>query len=152
MSELDFHNRSCQRKRRYWNEVDAMIAANKRIADGEEHTLRAYQCKLCDGGWHLTKAARMYVDHSIIHTARSRGARRMSCCHLFTDGESDALHKFALSIKLKLGWFQPEPYPHYDLMGVAVRLLAIKHGATEVDRKEAIRILRIASPRESMSS
>lgn len=49
-----FHERSCQRKRRYWNEVDAIIAAEKRYADGETEKLRAYECNLC-GGYHLTK-------------------------------------------------------------------------------------------------
>lgn len=149
MSGRDFHDRSCQRKRRYWNEVDAMISANKRIADGVGAELRAYHCKLCDG-WHLTKAQRVYVDPSSIHAVKARAMRRMSCCHLFTDGPLEGLHKFALVLDLKLDWFQPIPYPHYDLIGSAMRLNAVKRGAIEVDRTEAIRILRVASPKESM--
>jgi hypothetical protein len=55
MLTLAATERSCQRKNRYWSEVDALIVANKRIADGEEKKLRAYKCKLC-GGFHLTSA------------------------------------------------------------------------------------------------
>jgi len=56
VNDLASAERSCQRKNRYWSEVDALIVANKRIADGEKKKLRAYKCKLC-GGWHLSSKA-----------------------------------------------------------------------------------------------
>lgn len=149
MSAVRFHERSCQRKRRYFNEVDAMIAAHKRYADGETEKLRAYLCNLCDG-WHLTKQPRVYVDAAQAHVHKWRLAgRTVRCCHLFTEGAIDPLHNFALSVGLRLNWFQEKPYPHYELLGIPARQRAIERGAIEVDSKEASRILRIASPSES---
>lgn len=145
---MNFQERSCQSKRRYWNEVDAIIAAHKRYADGELSKLRAYDCRLC-GGWHLTKSPRMYVDFSRKLPVRSFAMRRMDCCHLFTDGPLESLNGFALSIGLCKSWLQDEPYPHFDLIGPKKRALAIERGAIEVGNKDAIRILRVASVDES---
>ena len=55
MSILAAIERGCQSKTRYWSEIDALIVANKRIADGEKKKLRAYSCAKC-GGFHLTSA------------------------------------------------------------------------------------------------
>lgn len=50
-------------------------------------------------------------------------------CHLTTNGPIDELHAFALSIGLRLEWFQDHPIaPHYDLT-VARREKALALGA-----------------------
>lgn len=147
--DIEFVDRSCQRKKRYFSEVDALIKAEiYRIDHGEPGKLRAYQCHHC-GGWHLTKSPPMYVDPPVRYHVKQYG-KEMACCHLFTDGDIGFLHRFALSLGLRTEWFQAESYPHYDLIGVQMRELAIKRGAVAVDRKEAVRIWRETAARESM--
>lgn len=53
MTPLALQQRSCHMKRRYFDEVSAMIVANKLMAKRAPQ-LRAYRCEFC-GGWHLTK-------------------------------------------------------------------------------------------------
>lgn len=53
MTPLALQQRSCHMKHRYFDEVSAVIVANKRAAKGAPQ-LRAYRCEFC-GGWHLTK-------------------------------------------------------------------------------------------------
>lgn len=53
MGAVAFQQRSCHMKHRYFDQVSAVIVANKRAAKGAP-LLRAYHCPCCDG-WHLTK-------------------------------------------------------------------------------------------------
>lgn len=60
-------------------------------------------------------------------------------CHLLADS-LDELHTFAKQIGLKKAWFQEPPktkYPHYDI-NESRRLVAIKKGAIEIDRRNTI--------------
>lgn len=60
-------------------------------------------------------------------------------CHLFTDAGNEAeLHALAGRIGMKQSWFQGN---HYDLTP-SRRLRALREGAVEVDRRQAVRILR----------
>lgn len=65
------------------------------------------------------------------------------CCHMFSDdGNLDGLHAFAEHILgMDRKWFQNTQYPHYDL-SKSRRRLAVKNGATEVDRRYIIQKLR----------
>lgn len=53
MNLVALQQRSCHMKHRYFDEISAVIVANKRAARGAP-PLRAYACPHC-GGWHLTK-------------------------------------------------------------------------------------------------
>ena len=58
-------------------------------------------------------------------------------CHLFADTVAE-LHEFAGKLGLKREWFQDDPgLPHYDLTA-ARRVAAVKAGAQELTRKEAV--------------
>lgn len=60
-------------------------------------------------------------------------------CHLLADS-LDELHTFAKQIGLKKAWFQEPPktkYPHYDI-NESRRLVAIKKGAIEINRRDTI--------------
>lgn len=64
-------------------------------------------------------------------------------CHLMTDELSmEALHRFAVSIRLKRSWFQDRAgLPHYDLTPGA-RDRAVAAGAVEVSCTEIVRLCR----------
>ena len=51
---LEVMDRSCQQKRSYTTAEAAGQAAADRVAAGEQHDLRVYQCFFCKG-FHLTK-------------------------------------------------------------------------------------------------
>jgi len=53
MNPVAVQERSCHMKHRYFDEISALIVANKRAGYGAP-PLRAYQCPHCRG-WHLTK-------------------------------------------------------------------------------------------------
>lgn len=58
-------------------------------------------------------------------------------CHMYAD-TLDELHIMAKKIGLKQSWFQNHKFlPHYDLV-TTKRILAVKYGAIEQDRKEAV--------------
>ena len=93
----------------------------------------------------------VYVDPLVTHgTASYHGtgaaqAKRVGeksghqWCHLFTDAGNEAeLHALAAKIGMKPSWFQGN---HYDLTP-SRRLRALKEGAIEVDRRQAVLILR----------
>lgn len=64
------------------------------------------------------------------------------CCHMYIDnGKLEQLHGFAQSIGLARDWFQPTPYPHYDL-SEHLRKIAVKNGALEVDRRHIINLMK----------
>lgn len=63
-------------------------------------------------------------------------------CHLLADSVEE-LNEFAISIGLKLSWFQPAKggaMPHYDLT-VNKRKQAVKKGAIEIDRYQLVEML-----------
>lgn len=83
----------------------------------------------------------IYVDPLMSWGWKMRG-RTVQNCHLITDGNLDELHQFAAGIGLKRAWFQDKPgRPHYDLTPVR-RIHAVAAGAVEVDRRQAVTILR----------
>jgi hypothetical protein len=78
----------------------------------------------------------IYVDESIYPF------RGQMYCHLFTDGDTEALHEFAQSIGLKREWFQDRKgFPHYDL-APSKRAAAVKRGAVEVSAERMVAIVR----------
>jgi hypothetical protein len=69
---------------------------------------------------------------------------RVESCHLFTDLVDLAeLHLLGAEIGMQLRWFQGHSRvaPHYDLTR-SRRDLAVKAGAREVSRREAVAIWR----------
>ncbi len=81
----------------------------------------------------------IYVD-----PMKNRGwgyhGRDIQSCHLFTDGELDELHNFAIEIGMKISWFQTHnSVPHYDLTP-SRRKSAVENGAKEVSQREAVEI------------
>jgi hypothetical protein len=76
----------------------------------------------------------VYVDQ-----ARNRFGR-MVLCHMVAD-TIEELHAMADKIGLRRAWFQPRSHPHYDVSRQK-RLLAIRFGAIEVDRKGLIEVLQ----------
>jgi hypothetical protein len=84
----------------------------------------------------------IYVDPVMNHGWRMYG-KVVTSCHLFTDGDVEELHKFAAWLGLKREWFQVSNsgIAHYDLVN-SKRLWAVKLGAIEVTRGEAVEIWR----------
>lgn len=81
----------------------------------------------------------VYVD-SILPCACTKSWRWVGCCHLVADTLGE-LHTFAARLGLKRDWYQNKTMPHYDLTR-SKRILAIKLGAMEVDRKQFAELLR----------
>lgn len=82
----------------------------------------------------------VYVDSLMNHGWKMRG-HSVKNCHMFTDGNIEELHQMAEAIGMKRSWFQDKRIPHYDLREVR-RNDAIKNGAVEVNRREAVTIWR----------
>ena len=57
------------------------------------------------------------------------------------DGNLDALHTFAEMMRLRRGWFQAGPYPHYDLSPNKHRQ-AINLGARQITRREMVDLVK----------
>ena len=70
----------------------------------------------------------VYVDQLV-----DWGWRHGASCHLIGDTISE-LKLFAVSIGMRVDWFQPRSSPHFDLTA-GVRLIAIRSGAVELDRR-----------------
>lgn len=66
--------------------------------------------------------------------------RGMIMCHMLADTLAE-LHAMADRIGLKRAWFQNHRTPHYDVCQ-AKRRVAIKAGAIEIDRRQAVAIMR----------
>lgn len=79
----------------------------------------------------------VYVDPLIDY-----GWKLGPSCHLTADTEEE-LHEFAAKIGMKREWFQPGDgdQPHYDLTK-GKRIVAVKKGAIEIDRYQAVEKLR----------
>lgn len=54
--------------------------------------------------------------------------------HMIADS-IDELHSMAGKIGLKLEWFQPKSFPHYDVT-TGKKLLAVKFGARSITTRE----------------
>ncbi len=80
------------------------------------------------------KVMSVYVDKPI------HKYRRMIMCHMIADSLSE-LHEMASKIGMKLTWFQPTSFPHYDL-SLSRRKLALKFGAIEVDRRGLVKVMK----------
>jgi hypothetical protein len=76
----------------------------------------------------------VYVDKA------ENGLGRMKMCHMIAD-TPDELHAMAGRIGMRRNWFQPKSFPHYDV-AKGRRLLAIRLGAIECDRREFVGHLR----------
>lgn len=82
----------------------------------------------------------VYVD-----TARNRFGT-MIMCHMWAD-TAEELHAMAAAIGMRRAWYQapdaprPASFPHYDVC-LSRRSQAIRLGAVEVCRAEAVRIRR----------
>lgn len=76
----------------------------------------------------------VYIDRAFIPY------KRMKMCHMVAD-TLEELHAMAEAIGMKLEWFQPMSFPHYDVCKIR-RDKAIVLGAVEVDRRELALIMR----------
>lgn len=77
----------------------------------------------------------VYVDK-----LRDYGWHRGPSCHLIADSVEELL-EFALSIGLRREWYQPKSSPHFDLTATG-RLIAVRHGAIEIDQRTLVIKLR----------
>lgn len=69
---------------------------------------------------------------------RSRTNRLYKLNHMIAD-TMDELQEMALkNLGLKMEWFQPGSFPHYDIT-IAKKKEAIKHGAIPLSQKELVR-------------
>lgn len=65
---------------------------------------------------------------------------RMRCGHMVAD-TLDELHAMADAIGSRREWFQPQPFPHYDVP-LFRRARAVALGAIEVDRRGLVAVMR----------
>lgn len=69
----------------------------------------------------------IYIDEPTYYPYKPHGYHYWS--HMWTDGDIEELHKFAVRIGLRRAWFQPHPtLPHYDVTGRPYQR-ALEHGA-----------------------
>jgi len=81
-------------------------------------------------------AVQTYPDEAIKDSHTRSNGRRWS--HMWADSEEE-LKEFAVSIGLKLEWFQNRPrFPHFDITP-SKRVLALRSGAVEKSLRDAIR-------------
>lgn len=83
----------------------------------------------------------VYVDDMQPCRPNARWRYRQAC-HLVADNLEE-LHSFAVgTLGLRRAWFQNHPrLPHYDLVA-GKRVLAVKHGAREVDRETIVSMMK----------
>lgn len=65
---------------------------------------------------------------------------RMKMSHMIAETDEE-LHDMADKLGLKRKWFQPTPYPHYDICQTK-RKLAVDLGAIEVTVRELVKAAR----------
>jgi hypothetical protein len=98
--------------------------------------------------------ARVFVDPLAGHGWVLRG-RSVQSCHLFAGPDDlDELHRVAAAAGCKREWFQRSGgrgVPHYDLTA-SRRSAAIKAGAEELPRREAVAFWREHYPRSKGSA
>lgn len=88
----------------------------------------------------------IYVDELTV-CIRSKKWPYSQACHMVADSVEE-LHYFAGRMGLMRSWFQRGSVPHYDLTK-GMRLLAVKLGAIEIDRKKFVEIMRKFRPRSA---
>lgn len=83
------------------------------------------------------------MSHVFVDSLMDWGWRLGPSCHLHAlPGHEAALHAMAERIGIRRAWYQVHcTMPHYDLT-FSHRLLAIKAGAIEVDRKRTVAHIR----------
>ena len=80
----------------------------------------------------------VYVD-PLLTCIPSSNWKWNKSCHLFADTVEE-LHVFAKRIGLKRAWFQDKnKLKHYDLNEIR-RIIAVKYGAIQVSKEEAVMI------------
>lgn len=89
----------------------------------------------------------VYIDKLMNWGWKLRG-NVVRSCHMIADTPVE-LHSMAKKIGLKLKWFQPKSFPHYDLTE-SRRTIALQHGVQELDRREFVMAMR--SIREKFSN
>ena len=86
----------------------------------------------------------IYVD-PMMCCVPSRAWKWTEACHLFAD-HTHELHAFAANLGLKREWFQNKANrPHYDLT-TQKRAQAVRLGALELTREEAVAKWRSMQP------
>lgn len=83
------------------------------------------------------------IGHVFVDSLRDWGWRLGPSCHLHTlPGYEAELHDMAAQLGILRVWYQVNSsMPHYDLT-FSHRLLAIKAGAIEVDRRQTVLHIR----------
>lgn len=82
----------------------------------------------------------VFVDPIMSHGGSSTFRWRKSC-HMYADNLEE-LHYMAYRIGLKREWFQNVTrLPHYDLTE-SRRVLAVKYGAVETDRRHVVSFMK----------
>jgi len=81
----------------------------------------------------------IYVDELTV-CIRSKKWPYRQACHMMADSVEE-LHYFAGRMGLMRSWFQRGSLPHYDLTK-GMRLLAVKFGAIEIDKKKFVELMR----------
>lgn len=108
---------SSLRSKRAGREINVTHGLPDELRTGYIFLMAVYVDKLRDYGWH-----------------------RGPSCHLIADSVEE-LMEFAVMIGLRREWFQPKSSPHFDLT-VAGRLIAVRHGAIEIDQRTLVIKLR----------
>ena len=89
----------------------------------------------------------VYVDDLTV-SLKSRNWPYSHSCHLVADTVEE-LHYFAGRMHLNPSWFQDKPeLPHYDLTR-GMRLVAVKLGAIEVNRKKISDLMQMYRSRSA---
>lgn len=65
----------------------------------------------------------------------------VATCHLVAE-DVEVLHRAAVRLGLLREWFQPDPYPHYDLIGLRAIKRAVRARIPLVQRRELVVIAR----------
>jgi hypothetical protein len=91
----------------------------------------------------------IYVDELQSYAQRAQpGAERYfgngkQSCHMFTDGDIEELHQFAVRIGMRRTWFQQKSMSylsHYDLVP-SKRRIAVALGAVEIAALDFARMM-----------
>ena len=79
------------------------------------------------------------MGHDAPRALRFRG-RQTVCCHLVAE-TLDELHAGAQGLGLDRAWYQPRPYPHYDV--ISQRLVRrVCRRSSELTRRRLLEMVR----------
>lgn len=82
----------------------------------------------------------IYVDELNHYGWIIQGKSRLSC-HLIADDFQELIDFAVNELGLKIEWFQPKSYPHFDITKF-YRDKAIEKGAIEIKGIELVKIIR----------